>query len=173
MQLPQGTSRLARATAVAACAVMSFQGCAHERALSGIQIRVLEQAVMLRRNAAGATFSATAVIANHATRPVYWTGCLLPMVQREIENEWVTVWTAPCSLIRTIPTTSILPGDSALVPVRVYGNVTDSSFPRLDPRMVAGTYRFVFPLSFSQEVKTRREKLPPSTTFLVQDTVIH
>lgn len=115
-------------------------GCASSQVPLSVSIRVVEDTVLLRRNADGAFFNAQALVKNWGSLPVYLFGCG-PSAERDIDGAWTTVFSPACIQGTTWKVT---PGDSTVFPVYLYGFTTLHMLPRLDPRAEPGRYRLVF-----------------------------
>jgi hypothetical protein len=88
-----------------------------------------------------------------------------------MEGEWVTLYAPICFL--TNSAVRVLPGDSAIVATNVVGYTDANTYPRLDPRMVAGTYRLLFAVTLAEPsmgVTSAADLYRlPSQTFTVND----
>src|SRR5665647_572960 len=113
--------------------------CARYTAPALVAIRVVGDTAVLKSNPQGASFQAQAVVHNLGVRTIYVVGCG-PSAEREINGEWTSVFSVACI---GGPTLVAAPGDSAVIPVTLYG-YTGGSLPRLDPRATPGRYRLVF-----------------------------
>lgn len=141
------SSRLLFALLVA----MWAAACASSQSPLAIRIRVVEDTVLLQRNAEGASFDARAVVNNRGSIPLYLVGCG-PSAERDINGAWTAVFNPVCLDGGT--SWMAAPRDSTVVPVTLYGFTSENHLPRLDPLAEPGRYRLVF------YVATRRD---PST----------
>lgn len=145
-------------------------GCFNRAVTAPLNIRTAEDTVILMRNASGATFNVTAVVRNDSSRPLYWIECGTEP-QRQIEGRWYTVWSSVC--LTSWPPTVIPPGDSASFPLRASAFKSPTSFPRLDPRLVAGRYRLLLAVGFYKGPNMALVPLPAdhrvSSTFMMKE----
>jgi hypothetical protein len=109
-----------------------------------LTITTVEDTVQLVRNSEAAVFHVSAIMRNRDTRRVGGSDCG-PSAQREIDGAWVTVYTPYC--LGGSSGWALLPGDSLVMPVTVYGYTLPNTGPPLDPRMVSGRYRLLFGVS--------------------------
>jgi hypothetical protein len=116
-------------------------GCALARSKPAVMVLTREDTVSFQRDPRVTLFRVTGVVHNLDSRVLYLVGCG-PSAQRQISGEWVTLYAPLCFL--TEHTVRVAPGDSAVVPFTGPGYTDESTYPRLDPRMVSGLYRLVF-----------------------------
>ncbi len=107
-------------------------------------VRLAQDSVPLQRTPDLTRFAVTAIVRNDGHVPVVFGGCG-PEAQRNIDGQWQTVWTPMCLSPQHA---SISPGDSLTLPITVAGFTVPGIEPLLDPRMVAGTYRLRFGISY-------------------------
>jgi hypothetical protein len=118
------------------------------------------------------TFKVNVAVLNEGPNTMYLGGCG-PEAQRQINNQWSTVWSPIC--VGSLGRTAIAAGDSLKFPVVVYGFRQPNREPALDARVQAGKYRLRFGLATGGAQGTDPGELifRPSTTFTVVDTTTH
>jgi hypothetical protein len=69
----------------------------------------------------------------------------------------------------------LLPGDSAVIPVRIEGFTDPNTYPKLDPRFGPGLYRLIFRLhlGLASNVLAPEYQFRASPSFVVKDTTLH
>ena len=117
--------------------------CASSADRVAVSITTVQDTVSLVRNPDAAFFRISALMRNTKGNALVISGCA-PSAQREIDSQWVTVFLPFCfgsdQLI-------LMPGDSVVIPVFIYGYTAANTGPHLDPRMIAGRYRLLFGVS--------------------------
>ena len=157
------------------CSSLRFLGalvavaCGSSSNLTPLNLRIttLEDTVVMQRKPAGAYFNVTAIVRNDDRRSLAVETCLTP-AQREINGVWTTVFTPNCLSGGSTP---LAPGDSVVLPVRVFGYTIPNTFPPLDPRMEPGRYRLLFgvrPGDSTIPTDSTRGEVKPSAHFIVK-----
>lgn len=127
--------------------LLTSAGCARshlEPQVTTTVVRLEADSVPLERAADVTLFKVTMLVRNDGHVPVVFGGCG-PEAQRNIDGRWQTVWTPICLSMQYA---SIAPGDSLSIPVSVAAFTTPGMYPQIDPRMVAGSYRLRFGISY-------------------------
>jgi hypothetical protein len=85
-------------------------------------------------------------------------------------KNWELVWRPVCFM--GAPPGRVSPGDSLVFDLLVAAFKTISTYPQLDSRMIAGTYRLVLPMGYSTRPDAITELLPvkqrTSPTFVLK-----
>jgi hypothetical protein len=118
-------------------------GCASSNQSLSVAIRASRDSVPLVTNTQGVSFSVPAIVRNNEARAVFVTGCG-PAAEREIDGKWVVVFSPVCMQGLAVQVSA---GDSAVIPVTLYGYSAAGLLPRLDPRAQPGNYRLIFDVS--------------------------
>jgi hypothetical protein len=114
--------------------------CASHSVPLMVGIKTTADTVALQHNLDDTFFTTTAVVHNRDSRPVALVGCY-PAAERNIDGQWTMVFLPGCIADAFVP---IAPGDSAMVPVALWGYTAEGKWPKLDPRAQPGNYRLVF-----------------------------
>ncbi len=114
----------------------------------GYVITVDRTEATLERRGSWVGFRVTTTIHNNRTQPLFIMRCEVE-AQRHIGDRWITVWNELCLATRMTPAT-IGPGDSLQRTLTVGGPTNPSDPLRLDERFGIGTFRIVFPLSYTR-----------------------
>ena len=146
--------------------------CAGRQPWKQITFGVLEDTVIMRRTAEGASFRVSGVVKNNSSEPAYLGGSCAPDAQREIDHVWQTIWYPVC--VDSSGTRKILPGDSVLLPILIYGSSKPHEEPHLDPRMQPGRYRVRVGIGFLKHPQDDRPllRIKTSPTFIVRDALV-
>ena len=120
--------------------ILGTEACATNKLSRALSISTLEDTVAFQHDPDKTSFAVTAVVRNDDSRPLYVYRCGT-FAQREIDGVWTTVFTPFC--IANDPS-EVVPGDSVVVPIQVFGFSSPNMLPRLDSRMVPGRFRLVF-----------------------------
>lgn len=99
--------------------------------------------MQLEQRPGATSFKLAVVMRNDDSDTLYVEACQFD-AQREIDGTWISVFTPVCAGSAYI---RLRPGDSRQQAVSVHGSTRERTFPRLDPRMVAGRYRLRFGVS--------------------------
>ena len=113
--------------------------------LDAVTIRVVRDTTRLEQHDGAVGFENAVVITNATARQVYLGPCD-PDVQRQVGKAWVTAWTPICGGGFG---GSLMPGESSMSAVRVYGFADGKGLPSAEG-LVPGTYRFVYRMGFGQ-----------------------
>ena len=113
-------------------------------------ITVADPVVRFTRTTSGIWTDVTASITNAADSTLYTDRCYVE-AQRLIEQQWTTVWNQSCA---ALVLDSIAARGVVVRKVRIFGSLDPKDAIRADPRLVAGTYRLTFPLSYKASSQT-------------------
>lgn len=132
-------------------------GCASPGTIPSVTISPKPDTVAVTRNENGLSFQLTSVIANHGPGPVYVLPCGLEL-QRSIGGVWTPVWSPVC-VTSEIPA-EIREGTSLTLPTNGSAFTSPTTFPQLDPRFIAGSYRILWQLGYGDYPKESLSPLP-------------
>ena len=90
-------------------------------------------------------FSVTVFVRNDGVVPIFFGGCG-PGALKEIDGVWTQVWVPLCGDNQR---GTLAPGDSLAMPITIRAFIKPGIEPQLDPRMVPGTYRLRWGISYA------------------------
>ncbi|MGH7602470.1 MAG: hypothetical protein ACRENK_00575 [Gemmatimonadaceae bacterium] len=96
----------------------------------------------MQHNLDATFFNITAIVHNRDSRQIALVGRFVaPDAERDSAGTWTTVFSPGCGATSFWP---IAPGDSARLPVTLFGYTGAGRYPKLVSPAVAGNYRLVF-----------------------------
>lgn len=113
--------------------------------IDSVSIHIARDTTLLVRHSDTVRFENGVVITNGSSRNLYLGACG-PDAERLVGAGWMTAWTPVCG---GGASGLLKPGESSLGRVSVYGWVDGKGYPSAE-RVVPGTYRFVYRMSFGQ-----------------------